>query len=103
MPLYENARLARRNLQILSDGSEVLLHLLHGEAGDTGRKCIHRMHLDRAGNTRSDIVYFYDTTVPEAVVDADFQVLCKPGMVQVGQLHHTESLFNRMHRSFRNT
>ena len=98
MPLYENARLVRRHLQSLPDGGEVLLHLLHGEAGDLGRKCIHRVHTDQAGRVRSDIVFYYDPGQPEALVETDFLLLSRPGMLQVGQLHHTESLFNRLHR-----
>ncbi len=101
MIAYENAQIVRRATVPLSDGGELLLHLLHGDGSQQGRKCIHRVVSEANGRLRSDIVYFYDETVSEAVVSNDFDLLTQPGLLSVSQLHHTESMLNRNIRAFR--
>ena len=95
MTLYQNAKIVREFVLPLSNNGELHVRLLHGEAGDAGRKCVHRVQTDQAGRLQSDIVYLYDTSVPEADVEADFLLLARGGLVSVGQLHHTESMLNR--------
>jgi len=101
MSPYVNAKVISEHVVALSDGAELLLRLLHGEGADVGRKCIHRVHTDLAGRLRSDIVYFYDATVKEADVQADFDLLARGGLMSVSQLHHTESMLNRGARTSR--
>lgn len=98
---YENARVVRRAVVPLSDGGELLLHLLHGEGTQRGRKCIHRVVSDAGGRLKSDIVYFYDETVSEQTVSDDFDLLTQPALLSVSQLHHTESMLNRKIRAMR--
>ena len=95
MSPYVNASIVREQTHTLSDNSELTLRLLHGEAGDAGSRCIHRIHADQSGRLRSDIVYFYDATVNESDVEADFVLLGKGGLMTMSQLHHSESMLNR--------
>ena len=59
------------------------------------------MQTDSAGRLRSDILYFYDETVKNEDVEADFTLLSKGGLMSVSQLHHTESMLNRGARTAR--
>ena len=95
MSPYVNAHPVRECVVAQSDDSEVRLTLLQGEGADAGRRCIHRVHTDAAGRLRSDIVYFYDATVKQGDVEADFDLLARGGLMSVSQLHHTESMLNR--------
>ena len=79
----------------LSDGGTLSVTLLQGTGADAGRRCIHRVTTDSAGRLRSDIVYFYDSTVKEADIQADFSLLSRHGLMSMSQLHHTESMLNR--------
>jgi hypothetical protein len=101
MSTYLHARIVREQTIHLADNSELTLRLLHGEAGDAGRKCIHRIHSDHAGRLRSDIVYFYDLAASDADVEADFGLLSRGGLMSVSQLHHSESMLNRGARTAR--
>jgi len=101
MSLYVNASIVREQTIVLDDDGEVSVKLLHGEGGDAGRKCIHRVTTDQSGRLRSDIVYFYDATVKDADVEADFELLTRGGLMSVSQLHHTESMLNRGQRMSR--
>jgi hypothetical protein len=92
---YVNAQPVREHVGATGDGGELRVILLHGTGPDAGRRCIHRVTTDMAGRLRSDIVYFYDGTVTQAQVDADFSALARNGMLSMGQLHHTESMLNR--------
>ena len=85
----------RQHVADLSDGSKLVLALVAGTGADTGKRCIQRVTLDASGRVRSEIVYFYDGTVSDAHVDADFDLLAGGGLVSMGQLHHTESMLNR--------
>jgi hypothetical protein len=100
MTTYQNATIVRERVIALDNG-ELHLRLLRGEAGDAGRHCIHRVTTDEAGRLRSDIAYLYDPTVPEATVQADFDLLAGKGFVSVGMLHYTESMLNRGARQSR--
>jgi hypothetical protein len=95
MSTYENATVVRERIIVHGHPGELHIRLLHGENGDAGRKCIHRVQMGPGGRVQSDIVYLYDTTVAEADVDRDFDLLAGGGLVSVGQLHHTESMLNR--------
>jgi hypothetical protein len=95
MSSYLNAHAVRELIIPLPDSGELSITLLHGEGPDAGRRCIHRVQTDNAGRLRSDIVYFYDATVRDADVEADFVLLTKGGLMSVSQLHHTESMLNR--------
>ena len=92
---YENATIVRERVIAQGPQGELHIRLLHGEQGDAGRKCIHRVQMGPGGRLQSDIVYLYDTTVPVEHVEADFVLLGSGGLVSVGQLHHTESMLNR--------
>jgi hypothetical protein len=92
---YENANIVRKSIQSQDDGGELTLQLLHGDGPATGQKCIHRVLTDQAGQLKSDIVYFYDERVDEAVVSEDFDLLCSPRLMSISQLHHTSSMLNR--------
>jgi hypothetical protein len=98
MSSYVNAQPAREHVGVLSDGGELRVTLLHGIGPDAGRRCIHRVTTDMAGRLRSDIVYFYDSTVKESDVEADFFALARNGILSTSQLHHTESMLNRGRR-----
>lgn len=98
MPIYANAQPAREHVSPLNDGGELRVTLLRGTGPDAGRRCIHRVTTDMAGRLRSDIVYFYDSTVKEADVESDFSALAHNGILSVNQLHHTESMLNRGRR-----
>lgn len=95
MSSYLNAQPVRDHVIQLDSGGELRVTLLHGTGPDAGQRCIHRVTTDVAGRLRSDIVYFYDGTVKEADIDADFSVLARNGMLSMGQLHHTASMLNR--------
>jgi len=95
MSQYVNAHTVRELIIALSDNGELSVKLLHGDGPDAGRRCIHRVQTDSAGRLRSDIVYFYDTTVKDADVEADFASLTRGGPMSMSQLHHTESMLNR--------
>lgn len=95
MSLYVNAHPVRERAVAQPDDGELRLTLLQGEGADAGRRCIHRVHTDAAGRLRSDIVYFYDATVAQSDVEADFDLLARGGLMSVSQLHHTESMLNR--------
>ena len=99
MSQYLNGRPIREHTAPLSDGGTLSLTLLHGTGADAGHRCIHRVTTDSAGRLRSDIVYFYDSTVKEVNVEADFCLLSRHGLMSVSQLHHTESMLNRGHRT----
>jgi len=95
MSPYVNASIVREQVIALADNGELSVRMLHGEGGDAGRQCIHRVQTDQAGRLRSDIVYFYDGTVSDADVQSDFDLLTRGGLMSVSQLHHTESMLNR--------
>ena len=95
MSQYVNARTNREHVVPLIDGGTLSVILLHGIGADAARRCIHRVTTDAAGRLRSDIIYFYDTTVKEADVEADFSLLSRRGLMSMSQLHHTESMLNR--------
>jgi len=95
MSQYVNAQPIRQHVGNLTDGGTLMVTLLHGTGPDSAHRCIHRVTADAAGRLRSDIVYFYDSTVKASDVDADFALLTGPGLVSMGQLHHTESMLNR--------
>jgi hypothetical protein len=101
MSEYVNAEPVREHVVELSDGGTLSVKLLHGTGADAGRRCIHRVTTDSAGHLRSDIVYFYDGTVKEADVEADFELLLRRGLMSMSQLHHTESMLNRGPRTSR--
>jgi hypothetical protein len=96
-----NASTVRHLVVPSSDNGEVSIRLLHGEVGDAGRRCIHRVQTDSAGRLRSDIVYFYDESVKNEDVQTDFTLLSKGGLMSMGLLHHTESMLNRGARTAR--
>jgi len=98
MSAYVNAKPAQEHVSVLSDGGGLRVTLLHGIGPDAGRRCIHRVTTDMAGRLRSDIVYFYDSTVKQQDVEADFSALAHNGMLSMSQLHHTESMLNRGRR-----
>jgi hypothetical protein len=95
MSQYINAHPVREHITALSDSGELSVKLLHGDGADAGRRCIHRVQTDSAGRLRSDIVYFYDATVKDADVEADFTLLTRGGFMSMSQLHHTETMLNR--------
>jgi hypothetical protein len=95
MSQYVNAQPIRNHVAPLADGGTLTVTFLHGTGPDAAGRCIHRVTTDAAGRLRSDIVYFYDSTVKAADVDADFALLIGRGLVSMGQLHHTESMLNR--------
>ena len=95
MSQYVNGRPIQEHTVDLSDGGTLSVTLLHGTGADTGRRCIHRVTTDSVGRLRSDIVYFYDSTVKEADIEADFSLLSRHGLMSMSQLHHTESMLNR--------
>jgi hypothetical protein len=95
MSAYLNASTVRELVIPTSDHGELSLRLLHGVGGDAGRRCIHRVQTDSAGRLRSDIVYFYDASVKNEDVQADFTLLSKGGLMSMGLLHHTEAMLNR--------
>ncbi len=95
MSQYVNAQPIRKHADTLADGGTLMVTLLQGTGPDSASRCIHRVTTDAAGRVRSDIVYFYDSTVKVAEVDADFSLLIGRGLVSMGQLHHTESMLNR--------
>lgn len=95
MSQYVNARTVREHTVALSDGGALRVTLLHGTDADAARRCIHRVTTDSAGRLRSDIVYFYDSSVNEADIEADFDLLSRHGLMSMSQLHHTESMLNR--------
>lgn len=95
MSPYVNAEPIRKHVDTLADGGTLMLTLLQGTGADAASRCIHRVTTDAAGRLRSDIVYFYDSTVKDEDVDADFDLLTGGGLVSMGQLHHTESMLNR--------
>ena len=101
MSRYVNALTVREHVVALSDGGTLSVTLLHGIGPDAARRCIHRVTTDPAGRLRSDIVYFYDTTVKEADVEADFALLIRGGLMSMSQLHHTDSMLNRGPRTAR--
>jgi hypothetical protein len=92
---YENAQIVRRKVDTQPDGGEVVYQLLHGDGPAVGHKAIHRVATDMGGRLKSDIVYFYDETVDESTVSADFDLLTRPGLASIGMLHHTASMLNR--------
>jgi hypothetical protein len=95
MSPYVNAQPIRQHVDTLADGGTLTLTLLQGTGADAASRCIHRVTTDAAGRLRSDIVYFYDGTVKDVDVEADFTLLLGGGLVSMGQLHHTESMLNR--------
>ena len=98
---YENATVVRRHTDPQADGGEVRLNLLHGDGPAIGHQCIHRVATDMNGRLKSDIVYFYGSGVDAALVDQDFELLCRPGLMSISQLHHTASMLNRGQRTER--
>jgi hypothetical protein len=98
MSSYINAQAVRTHVIDTSDGGELRVTLLHGTGPDAAQRCIHRVVTDMAGQLRSDIVYFYDSTVKEADVEADFAMLARNGILSMSQLHHTEAMLNRGRR-----
>lgn len=95
MSPYVNAQPIRKHVDTLADGGTLTLTLLQGTGADSASRCIHRVTTDAAGRLRSDIVYFYDSTVKDDDIDADFSLLIGGGLVSMSQLHHTESMLNR--------
>jgi hypothetical protein len=98
MSQFLDARPVRQHTLALSDGGTLHVTLLCGTGPDDGSRCIHRVTTDSAGRLRSDIVYFYDGTVKESDVEADFSLLIRNGLLSMSQLHHTESMLNRGQR-----
>lgn len=98
MSSYLNAQPVREHVFDLGSSGELRVTLLHGTGPDAGQRCIHRVTTDAAGRLRSDIVYFYDGTVKEADIEADFSALARNGILSMGQLHHTASMLNRGQR-----
>jgi hypothetical protein len=101
MDPYLHAHPTQEHVAASSDGGELRVTLLQGIGPDEGRRCIHRVTTDAAGRLRSDIVYFYDATVKQADVEADFSALAGNGVSSMSQLHHTESMLNRGRRMAR--
>ena len=99
MSPYANGQPVQECTVELSDGGSLSVTLIHGTGADAGRRCIHRVTTDSAGRLRSDIVYFYDGTVKEADIEADFALLGRNGLMSMSQLHHTESMLNRGRRT----
>lgn len=95
MSPYANAQPVRSHVAALADGGTLTVTQLQGTGADSAGRCIHRVTTDAAGRLRSDIVYFYDSTVKAAEIDADFALLTGRGLVSMSQLHHTESMLNR--------
>jgi hypothetical protein len=95
MSQYVNAQPIRSHVVTLADGGTLRVTQLQGTGDDSAGRCIHRVTTDAAGRLRSDIVYFYDSTVKAADVDVDFALLIGRGLVSMSQLHHTESMLNR--------
>jgi hypothetical protein len=95
MSQYVNAQLIRRHVATLADGGTLMVSQLQGTGPDSGGRCIHRVTTDAAGRLRSDIVYYYDSTVKASEVEADFSLLIGRGLVSMSQLHHTGSMLNR--------
>lgn len=95
MSQYVNAQTIRKHVTTLVDGGAVTVTLLQGTGADAASRCIHRVTTDAAGRLRSDVVYFYDSTVKMADIEADFSLLIGRGLVSMSQLHHTESMLNR--------
>jgi hypothetical protein len=95
MSPHLNAQPIRHHVVPLDDGGTLTLTLLQGTGADSASRCIHRVTTDAAGRLRSDIVYFYDSTVTEAEIESDFALLTAGGLVSMSQLHHTESMLNR--------
>jgi hypothetical protein len=98
MSSYVNAQPIREHVVDLNEGGDLRVTLLHGTGPDAGQRCIHRVTTDMAGRLRSDIVYFYDSTVKEADIEADFTLLARNGLLSMSQLHHTASMLNRGQR-----
>ncbi len=98
MSSYANAQAVREHVVDLSDGGALRVTLLHGTGPDAGQRCIHRVTTDMGGRLRSDIVDFYDSTVREADIEADFSMLARNGILSMSQLHHTEAMLNRGRR-----
>jgi len=95
MSQYVNAQLVRRHVVTLADGGTLMVSQLQGTGPDAAGRCIHRVTTDPAGRLRSDIVYYYDSTVKTAEIEADFVLLIGRGLMSMSQLHHTESMLNR--------
>ncbi len=95
MSQYVNGLRIQEHTVALNDGGSLSVTLLYGTGADAGRRCIHRVTTDRAGRPRSDIVYFYDSTVKQEDIEADFALLSRHGLMSMSQLHHTESMLNR--------
>lgn len=95
MSQYVNGQRIQEHTVALRDGGTLSVTLLHGTGADAGRRCIHRVITDSTGRLRSDIVYFYDSTVKEADIESDFSLLSRNGLMSMSQLHHTESMLNR--------
>ncbi|MGZ5374783.1 MAG: hypothetical protein ACXWDK_11005 [Aeromicrobium sp.] len=95
MSQYVNAQPIRKHVVTLADGGTLTVTQLQGTGADAASRCIHRVTTDTVGRLRSDIVYFYDSTVKAAEIEADFSVLIGRGLVTMSQLHHTESMLNR--------
>jgi hypothetical protein len=95
MSQYVNAQPIRSHVVTLADGGTLSVTQLQGTGADAAGRCIHRVTTDAAGRLRSDIVYFYDSKVMAAEVDADFSLLIGRGLVSMSQLHYTESMLNR--------
>lgn len=90
-----NAQTVNQLATTLEDGGTLTLTLLQGTGADAAVRCIRRVTTDAAGRLRSDIVYFYDGSVKDEDVEADFDLLAGNGLVSLSQLHHTESMLNR--------
>ena len=101
MSSYLDAQAIRQHTAVLGDGGELRVTLLHGTGSAAGARCIHRVTTNMAGLPRSDIVYFYDGTVKDADIQADFSLLARNGMISMSQLHYTESMLNRGRRFMR--
>lgn len=101
MSLYQDATIVRQHQAEQSDGTELSLHLLHGEGSAEGHSCIHRVVSERNGQLKSDIVYYYHPGTAAAVVSADFDLLATGRMMSVNQLHHSEFMLNRRLRALR--
>jgi hypothetical protein len=101
MSEYQDATIVRQHRAEQGDGSELSLRLLQGTGSALGHSCIHRVLVERSGQLKSDIVYYYNPTIASAVVSADFDLLASGRLMSVNQLHHTEFMLNRRLRAVR--
>ncbi|MBC7956918.1 MAG: hypothetical protein H7Y33_13745 [Cytophagales bacterium] len=98
---YQDATVVRQHHAEQADGTELRVHLLHGEGSAEGHSCIHRVVSDRSGQLKSDIVYYYRPSIAADFLNADFDLLASGRLMSVNQLHHSEFMLNRRLRAVR--